>query len=413
MTPFLELVIVLVIIVVGAKVTGWLLGLLGQPTVVGEIAFGLLLGPTAVNLLGMPVFTHAAETGETVRLLGELGVVLLMFLAGLETDMPAMRKVGMPALVSATGGVVLPLAAGIGFGLLVGMPLGEAVFIGTILTATSVSISAQTLLELKKLRTKEGMTILGAAVIDDVMGILILSVVVALFAGGSAAAVPIWLVAVKMVAYFAVGIAPAPAVKAPLRWVDKLPINQPLVALALVLVLFYSWAAEYWGGVAAITGAYLMGILIGQTEFKHRLEQATQVFAYGFFVSIFFVDIGLRADLREALGGPLVWVGLAIIVIAILTKVLGAGLGARAMGFSNFEALRVGAGMVSRGEVGLIVAAIGVERGVIPQDLFAIMVLMVVVTTLVTPLFLRSAFKFDPPTHEAHDDVGAATAEGS
>ncbi len=413
MTPFLELVIVLVIIVVGAKVTGWLLGLLGQPTVVGEIAFGLLLGPTAVNLLGMPVFTHAAETGETVRLLGELGVVLLMFLAGLETDMPAMRKVGMPALVSATGGVVLPLAAGIGFGLLVGMPLGEAVFIGTILTATSVSISAQTLLELKKLRTKEGMTILGAAVIDDVMGILILSVVVALFAGGSAAAVPIWLVAVKMVAYFAVGIALAPAVKALLRWFDKLPINQPLVALALVLVLFYSWAAEYWGGVAAITGAYLMGILIGQTEFKHRLEQATQVFAYGFFVSIFFVDIGLRADLREALGGPLVWVGLAIIVIAILTKVLGAGLGARAMGFSNFEALRVGAGMVSRGEVGLIVAAIGVERGVIPQDLFAIMVLMVVVTTLVTPLFLRSAFKFGPPTHEAHDDVGAATAEGS
>lgn len=412
MTPFLELVIVLVIIVVGAKVTGWLLGLLGQPTVVGEIAFGLLLGPTAVNLLGMPVFAHAAETGETVRLLGELGVVLLMFLAGLETDMPAMRRVGMPALVSATGGVVLPLAAGIGFGLLVGMPVGEAVFVGTILTATSVSISAQTLLELKKLRTKEGMTILGAAVIDDVMGILILSVVVALFAGGSAA-VPIWLVAVKMVAYFAVGIALAPAVKALLRWFDKLPINQPLVALALALVLFYSWAAEYWGGVAAITGAYLVGILIGQTEFKHRLEQATQVFAYGFFVSIFFVDIGLRADLREALGGPLVWVGLAIIVIAILTKVLGAGLGARAMGFSNFEALRVGAGMVSRGEVGLIVAAIGVERGVIPQDLFAIMVLMVVVTTLITPLFLRSAFKFGPPPSESRDDVRAATAEGS
>lgn len=399
MSPFLELILVLAILVAGAKLAGWVLAKLGQPTVVGEIAFGLLLGPTAFHLLGIPFFTHAAETGETVKLLGELGVVLLMFLAGLETDMPAMRKVGLPALVSASGGVALPMAVGWGFGLLVGMPMAEAVFVGTILTATSVSISAQTLLELRKLRTKEGMTILGAAVIDDVMGILILSVVVALFAGGGPA-VPIWLVSVKMIAYFAVGIALAPVLKVVLRWFARLPIAEPLMAATLALVLVYSWAAEYLGGVAAITGAYLVGILIGQTELKHKLEGATKVFAYGFFVSIFFVDIGLRANLREALGGPLVWVGVAIILIAIVTKLIGAGLGARVMGFSNHESLRVGAGMVSRGEVGLILAAIGVERGVIPQDLFSIMVLMVVVTTLVTPVFLRAAFKVGPESVE-------------
>lgn len=400
MTPFLELMLVLAIVIAGAKVAGYLVGLLGQPTVVGEIAFGLILGPSVLNLLGLPLLQHGVETGESVKMLGELGVIMLMFLAGLETDMADMRRVGMPALVTAVGGVILPFVTGWAFGLMAGMPGNEAVFVGTILTATSVSISAQTLLELKKLRTKEGMTILGAAVIDDVLGILILSVVVAVFAGAGGPATPMWLVGFKMVAYFAVAIALAPVVTWLLRRFDKLPIAEPLVAIGLVLVLVYSWSAEQLGGVAAITGAYLLGIMIGQTEYRHKLVRATQVFAYGFFVSIFFVDIGLRANLREAVGGPLVWVGLAIIVIAIVTKLIGAGLGAKVMGFNNVESLRVGAGMVSRGEVGLIVAAIGVERGVIPQDLFAIIVLMVVVTTLVTPVFLRSAFRLGPPSEE-------------
>jgi len=185
-----------------------------------------------------------------------------------------------------------------------------------------------------------------------------------------------------------------------LTWFSKLPIAQPVVAVSLVLVLVYSWSAEYFGGVAAITGAYLLGILIGRTNFKHRLMEAMQVFGYGFFVSIFFADIGLRANLREAIGGPLLWVGIGIIVLAIVAKMIGSGLGARLLGFTNTQSLRVGAGMVSRGEVGLIVAAIGVERGVIPQDLFAVMVLMVVITTLVTPLLLRATFRVGPPSEE-------------
>src|SRR5690606_2205319 len=172
----------------------------------------------------------------------------------------------------------------------------------------------------------------------------------------------------------------------------KLPLNQPLAAAALVVVLLYSWSAEYFGGLAAITGAYLAGILLARTEFKEKLEDVTKVFTYGFFVSIFFVDIGLRANLREALGGPLAWLGLGIIAIAVVGKIIGSGLGAKLMGFSNSESLRVGTGMVSRGEVGLIVAAIGVERQVISQEIFALMVLMVVVTTLITPVLLRASF---------------------
>lgn len=400
MTPFLELMLVLAIVLAGAKLAGWLMVRLNQPSVVGEIAFGLILGPSVLNLMSSPLVTHPAETGETLRMLAELGVVMLMFLAGLETDLGAMREVGVPAFAGAVGGVILPFLGGWGLGVLVGMPTGEAVFLGTILTATSVSISAQTLLELRKLRTREGMTILGAAVIDDVLGILMLSIVVALFASTGGAATPIWLVAVKMVAYFAVAVLLAPLMQRLLGWFAKLPIAEPLMAGALVLVLVYSWSAEYLGGVAAITGAYLIGILLGRTELKHKLEQGTQTFTYGLLVSVFFVDIGLRADLGAALRGDLVWLGLAIVLIATVAKVIGAAAGTRLAGFSNLESVRVGTGMVSRGEVGLIVAAIGVERGVIPTDVFALMVLMVVVTTLITPLLLRWTFGIGQPAAE-------------
>lgn len=400
MTAFLELAIVLAIIIIGAKLTGYLMYRLNQPMVVGEIGFGVLAGPTVFNLLGQPVFTHAAATGETVQLLGELGVLLLMFLAGMETDLSAMRRVGIPALNSAIMGVVLPFAGGFALGELLGMPLNESVFIGTILTATSVSISAQTLLELRKLRTKEGMTILGAAVIDDVVGILILSVVVAVFASGGAVPPPVWLVGVKMLAFFVIGILAAPLLRRFVSALGKMPLSEPLLAGAVVAALVYSWAAEYLGGVAAITGAYLAGVLLADGEFREKLESKVKVIAYGFFVPIFFVDIGLRANLRDAFEPSLVWIGVAVIVIAIVTKIVGSGLGARVAGFNWFESLRVGTGMVSRGEVGLIVAAIGVDRGVIPQDLFAVMVLMVVVTTLITPVLLRWTFGMGPRSTE-------------
>lgn len=402
MTPLLELALVLGIVIAGAKLSGWLMAKLDQPTVVGEIGFGIIMGPTLLNLFGWPALTHPAATEETVRLLAELGVLMLMFLAGLETDLKAMRAVGAPALSAGTVGVILPFLGGWGLGALLGMPMAESIFIGTILTATSVSISAQTLIELRKLRTKEGMTILGAAVIDDVLGILILSVVVALYGGTGGQAPAIWLVAVKMVAYFVVGVALAPAVRWLVGACARLPVSEPLLASALVLALLYSWSAEYLGGVAAITGAYLAGLILSPTEVRHQLAEKLQALAYGFFVPIFFVDIGLRADLRAALHPSVIWLGLAIIVVAIVTKTAGAWLGSRLAGFDSHQALRVGTGMISRGEVGLIVAAIGLERGVIPTQVFALMVLMVVVTTLITPVLLRWAFRRGPQVREGH-----------
>lgn len=399
MTLLLELVLVLAIILAGAKLSGWLMARFDQPTVVGEIGFGIIVGPTLLNLFGSPAFVHASHTSETVTLLAELGVLMLMFLAGLETDLAAMRRVGVPALSAGTVGVVLPFVGGWGLGLLLGMPMAEAVFIGTILTATSVSISAQTLIELRKLRTKEGMTILGAAVIDDVLGILLLSVVVAVY-GGSGEAPAIWLVALKMLLFFAIGIGLAPLVQRAAAAFGQLRVAEPLLAGALVLALLYSWAAEHLGGVAAITGAYLAGLILSRTALRKQLEHKLQALAYGFFVPIFFVDIGLRADLRAGLTGSVVWLGLAIIAVAVVTKAVGAWLGTRLAGFDNHEGLRVGTGMISRGEVGLIVAAIGLERGVIPTELFAMMVLMVVVTTLITPVLLRYTFSLGPESVE-------------
>lgn len=399
-TEFLEITVLLAIIVIGAKLFGYLASLINLPMVVGEITFGILLGPTVLNILGLhiggtAVFTHHEASAETIKIMAELGVLLLMFLAGLETDLVGMKKVGVAATNSAIGGVVLPFLGGWGVGLLFGMPLKEAIFVGTILTATSVSISAQTLIELKKLRTKEGATILGAAVIDDIVGILILSVVVAIFATGGGTPPPLWLVALKMVLFFAIGIALTPVVKRFVAWFTKLPVSQPLVAASVVIALIYAFAAEHWGGVAAITGSYLAGIILASGSWKHELEEKSQVLVYSLFVPIFFVDIGLRANLREALTGNLIWIALAIILVAVLGKIIGSGIGALLSGFNFKESLRVGSGMVSRGEVGLIVAGIGLEQAVITEDVFSLMVLMVVVTTLVTPIFLRLSFNND------------------
>ncbi len=410
MTPFLELLLLLTVIVIGAKLAGTLAARFGQPSVLGEILFGLVLGPSLIDiehlqLAGALLFGHGEVVFETTHLLAELGVVLLMFLAGMETDLVGLRRVGLPATSSALGGVILPFLGGWLIGGAVGLETIEAVFLGTILTATSVSISAQTLIELGHLRSKEGSTILGAAVIDDVIGILLLSIVIATAGTGGGEPDPIWWIGARIVLFFGIGLLLSRPVRAMLRRFSRLPISEPLLAGALAIVFGYAWAAEAMGGVAAITGAYLAGIILAQSEMAHTLEEKAQALVYGLFVPIFFVDIGLQADLRELLhaGPAMVRLALWVSVIAVLSKIVGSGLGALLTRFRPIEALRVGTGMVSRGEVGLIVANVGIGAGLISRDLFSVVVLMVIVTTLVTPLLLRWTF---PPAPE-DDGEGA------
>lgn len=397
MKPFLQVAVLLAIIITVAKAAGALSKRLGQPAVFGELLVGLLMGPTLFNVLGWPLFTEGEYLHRLVKDLAELGVVFLMFLAGLETDLGEMRKVGTAAFVGAVGGVLLPFLAGTGISLAYGYPGYESVFIGTILTATSVSISAQTLLELGKLRSREGTTILGAAVIDDVMGIVVLSLVVALHgaAGGGEAGASIWLILGRMVLFFAGAIALGRWVVPPLlNWARSWPGTEPRFALAIVLGLLFAVAAEKVGQVAAITGSYTLGVMMTlDRDLKHEVEEKLSVLAYGFFVPIFFVSIGLEANLVQAITQSGVGFMIAIVVAAILTKVVGAAAGVRPFGFDWGEAARVGIGMISRGEVALIVAGIGLESRVISQPVYSVMVVMTLVTTLVTPILLRLVFR--------------------
>ena len=341
-----------------------------------------------------PEALHSApDLLAVVRDFADIGVILLMFVAGLETDLAEMRRVGRVAFWAAFGGVALPMAGGIATALFFGLPLyWEAIFIGTILTATSVSISAQTLMELGALRSREGATILGAAVIDDVMGILVLSFVVA-FAKASAEGADlgaVLLVVVRMAAYFALAIAAGSLIRPALRWVSRLPVTEAVLAGAVVIALVYAWAAEYGGGVAAITGAYIAGVLIAQTPFKKQVDAGIHPLTYSVFVPVFFIAIGLQANGRE-LGDSAVFT-IVLIGVAIIAKAVGCGVFSRLLGFNARESLRVGAGMISRGEVGLIVAGYGLANGLIGQQVFSASVVMVLVTTMVTPPLLRLTF---------------------
>ena len=395
MSPFLQLALALPIIILFAKLGGWLSVRLKQPAVLGELLAGLLLGPTVIDLIHLPWFNNAELLHEQVLSLAEIGVVFLMVVAGMEVDLKEMRRAGQVAFLGGVSGVIVPLALGVLAALPFGYHDNEALFVGIILTATSVSISAQTLLELGVLRTREGIGLLGAAVVDDVLVIVLLSIVLALLdgAGGLGA---ILLVLVKMLVYLAlaggIGWFALPRLA---HWFDRQPISEGLTALVLGTALLFAWSAEVVGGLAAITGAFIAGVALGRSPMRDAIEEKMHTLTYAFFVPIFFVSVGLEANARELTGSTLPFL-IVLFVIAVVSKIIGSGLGARLAGFDNRAALRVGTGMVSRGEVGLIVASIGVTEGIIPQQVFSVVVILVLLTTLITPILLRAVFPKAP-----------------
>ncbi len=415
MPHLLQILLLLVIIIFAAKAAGALSVRFGQPAVFGEILIGLLLGPTVIDLLHLwPFAASHGALSSTIKDLSEIGVILLMFVAGLETDLDEMKRVGRVAFWAAAGGVVLPMISGAAAARLFGYGWREAVFIGTVLTATSVSISAQTLMELKQLRSKEGSTILGAAVIDDVMGIIVLSFVVAFSAIGGAGsstettlpalisrslfndskAAEIILVIALMLAFFAASTwFGRRFFDRMLEGAKRVSASQALLAATVGVALLYAFFAQYVGQVAAITGSYIAGALFAQTRFKREIDAGIHPLTYSILVPVFFISIGLEANGRAIAGdwSKLLLMG-AILAVAILGKVVGCFFPALLCGFNRRESLRVGIGMISRGEVGLIVAGVGLASGVISQEVFSIMVIMVLVTTMITPMLLRLVF---------------------
>lgn len=389
MTSFLQLALLLSIILFSAKLAGYLSVRLGQPSVLGELLIGILLGPSVLDLLSLPVIEPVLA--DTIAEFGELGVLLLMFIAGLELHLHELRQNTRVAASAGFLGVLLPTALGWAAGRLFGMDNSTSIFLGLTLGATSVSISAQTLMELKVLRSRVGLSLLGAAVFDDILVILALSLFLAVEAG--AASVTGTLVILARMFLFLIlsagfGLWALPGL---MRRIANLPISRGVLTLALVVMLAYGLVAELLGGMAAITGAFIAGLMMSRSGERERVENGIHALAYGLFVPVFFINIGLSVNVRTLQLGMVIF-ALVITLVAILGKWLGAGLGARLGGLDKRESVQLGAGMVSRGEVGLIVASVGIDQGLIQPDEFSALVIMVLVSTLITPPILRSLF---------------------
>lgn len=369
-----NLLISLALILLAAKVAGQLSLRAGLPAVFGKLLVGLLLGPALL---------HVVSPSDGLRAMAEVGVVLLLFVAGLETDVVEMRRVGRAALLAALGGVALPFAGGALLARAYGYDTLQAMFIGVVLTATSVTISAHTLRELGHLQGRIGATILGAAIIDDVLGVIALALVTTLAGGGSVFAV------VRLVVFL-------PAAVLVGRWLmprvvhrlSAFDAEEVRFAVVLSVVLAAAWAAQELGGLAAITGAYLAGVLVGRTELRERLADLTNFMGYAFFAPVFFVTVGMAVRAEDLRAAPAF--ALALVALAIVTKVVGCAGGALACRFSPRESLTVGVGMISRGEVALAVAAIGLNEGTIDQTAFSTAVVMTLMTTLITPVLLKT-----------------------
>lgn len=400
MSPFVQLILVLSVILFAAKLAGYLSTLLGQPSVLGELLVGVLLGPSLLDITHS-VFITDTHLTEIVIELGELGVLFLMFLAGLELHIRDLARNTKVSAFAGTLGVIFPVGLGLLVGLVLRLPFDRAFFLGLTLGATSVSISAQTLMELRVLRSRVGLGLLGAAVFDDVLVILFLSTFLALYSGASGILEILW-VMVRMVIFLLLSIGFGVTVLPYLtRIINRLPISQGTLTLAVFFTLVYGFAAEVIGGMASITGAFIAGLMFARTPEKQAMDSGLRSLAYGFFVPIFFITVGLNVDLH-LLGWDALWIMLVISTVAILGKILGASVGAKLASFSWLESLQLGIGMVSRGEVGLIIAAVGVTEGLLNNEFFSAIIGMVLVTTLVTPPLLRATFR--KPKSEGNAD---------
>jgi len=389
MSLFLQFAFLLSVILLSAKIAGYISIRIGQPSVLGELLVGIILGPSIINLLNLPFIEHGLT--ETVAELGEMGVLLLMFLAGLDLHLGEMRQNLRVSALAGFMGVVFPVFFGWMTGRLFDLDNASALFLGLTLGATSVSISAQTLIELKALRSRVGLSLLGAAVFDDILIILFLSVFLGL-QNGAGSPYEIMLIILQMILFLALsvmfGLWVLPRL---IRRIANLPISQGILTFSLVVMLAYGIAAEALGGMAAITGAFVAGLMLSRTPEKERIQAGAHALAYGLFVPIFFVNIGLSIDLHKFQIGSLL-LTVVVILVAIAGKWFGSGWGAKLGGLSTTESVQLGAGMISRGEVGLIVASVGMEAKLITGVEFSAIVVMILVTTLITPPILRGLF---------------------
>ncbi len=413
-----ELVLLLAVILVAAHLGGEAVRRYAKlPPVLGELAAGIAIGPFALGGVELGSLGPVFEIPETVNELGEsersstsvepelfflaqVAAIILLFQAGLETNRQRFFRWLRPASAVAAGGVIVPFASGF----LATMAMGfadfdsikgilPALFVGSILTATSVGITTRVLADLRRLDSPEGTTVLGAAIVDDVLGILIVAIVVGISETGDVSGAEIAEIAAKAVGFWlglmVIGGLLANRISSALLWLRTPSV---LVGLSLFLAFLASGVAEFYFGLAMIIGAYTMGLALSDTELKQRIQEPITQIGY-FIVPVFFVVIGMQVDLGAISSGDAIAFGIVLSVLGVLSKVLGSGVTALAVGFNRRGAWRVAAGMLPRGEVALIIAGTGLSAGVIERDVFSDAILMVVVTALVAPILLNWAFR--------------------
>ncbi|MBQ1507520.1 MAG: cation:proton antiporter [Ruminococcus sp.] len=379
----------LAIIIIAAKLFGLLARRLRAPQVVGEIVAGLLIGPSVLGIVQLNDFLSQAA---------EIGVILLMFSAGLGTNLKDLLKTGPKALAIACAGVAVPLLGGtlLYMGFYGASPWGSekfftAVFIGVIMTATSVSITVETLKELGKLKSDIGTTILNAAIIDDVIGILVLTFVIGF---KNPEANPGW-VALSTVLFFVTAIVVGFIIYKVFKYFDKrYPRTRRIPIMALALCFGFAYIAEKFFGIADITGAYVAGIVLCSLRDAVYIEEKMDINSYMIFGPIFFASIGLKTSI-DNLSLDLVLFSLGFVAVALITKIVGCGLVSRLCRFNWDDSLKIGVGMMTRGEVALIVAQKGLAVGMIESSYFTSVILLIIVSSIVTPIVLKLLYSRD------------------
>ena len=380
---------------IAAKVGGIFAAKIKQPAVFGELLAGIIIGPSIAGWIAGQLGWAApidpiSATGEIVGVFGDIGIVLLLFLAGLSIDVDEFKAEGRSSTIVAASGVIMAFILGFVVATIYGWTGMQAAFVGAVLTATSVGITVRTLIDIDRLHTKIGMTILGAAVIDDVFGIVILSILSGL-AFGTISALGVVETVALIVLFFTVviyiGFKAAPKL---FTWVSRLPAEEITLAVALALVFLIGALADQVR-IATITGAFIVGLILSKTSVVGMLRDKISIIGYGFFIPLFFVEMGVRTDVSALAGAGVL--ALALVGVSVFDKVAGCGIGALLSGFSFRDSLRIGVGMMPRAEVALVVAAIGIKAGIVTPALFSITVAIVLFTSLITPIMVKIAFK--------------------
>ncbi|ANK60814.1 cation:proton antiporter [Loigolactobacillus backii] len=374
----------LCLILVTTALAGHFSARIGIPAVIGQLLVGIIVGPAVLNWVQPNAFVHDFS---------EIGVIILMFIAGLESNLELLKRYLRPSVIVATAGVILPVGLIYLTSLWFKLSQVESLFLGIIFAATSVSISVEVLKEMKALDSKEGTTILGAAVVDDVLAVVILSVMVSLVGSqlstSNAAPTPIGISLLEQVLYF-VGIYIVVRWLAPylLRIGEQLLVPVSVTITSMVLCLSMAYLADLVG-LSAVVGSFFAGIAVGQTSYRKVVDQSIEPIGYAIFIPVFFVSIGLNMTFSSL--GKDIWFLLALTVVGVFTKLVGAGFGAYISGFSLNSSYMIGAGMISRGEMALIIAQIGFQAKLLSADRYSAVIGAIIATTLIAPFLLRHA----------------------